>query len=454
MIDRALLARTAELAADHLESIGERHAGATAGFDELRAALGGPLPATGVPPGQVVEELARDAEPGLVASPGPRYFGFVIGGALPAALAADWLTSAWDQNSFSAVSSPAASVVEEIACGWVLDLLGLPPDCGVGLTTGAQMANVTGLAAARHALLARAGWDVEEQGMAGAPPLRVVVGEEAHVTVWRALRLLGFGRAGVEVVPADDQGAMRADALAETLGRGSGPALVCAQAGNVNSGAMDPLADVAAAAREHDAWVHVDGAFGLWAAASPALAHLVEGHAECDSWATDAHKWLNVPYDCGVIAVRDAAAHAAAMSMSAAYLARAEARSNSDWAPEASRRGRGFTVYAALRSLGRSGVAELVERCCALARRLAARVDGEVEVLNDVVLNQVLLGVGEEVVRAVQAEGTLWAGGTVWKGRPALRFSVSNWSTSEADIDRSAEAILAAAREAARSTAH
>src|SRR4051794_657261 len=337
---RDLLARPAELAADHLESLGERHAGPIAGFDELRASLGGPVPEAGVPPEQVVEELARGAAPGLVASPGPRYFGFVTGGALPAALAADWLTSAFDQNSFSAVSSPAASVVEEVACGWLLDVLGLPAECSVGLTTGAQMANVTGPAAARHALLARASWDVEERGLAGAPPLKVFAGEEAHVTLWRALRLLGVGRAEVEVVAADDQGAMRADALAEALARGSGPALVCAQAGNVNSGAMDPLADVVAAARDHDAWVHVDGAFGLWAAASPALAHLVDGHAGCDSWATDAHKWLNVPYDCGVVAVRDADAHAAAMSMSAAYLARAEARSNSDWVPEASRRGR------------------------------------------------------------------------------------------------------------------
>jgi glutamate/tyrosine decarboxylase-like PLP-dependent enzyme len=445
---RDLLARTAELAADHLESIGDRHAGAVTGFDELHAALGGPLPEAATPPEQVVEELARGAGPGLVASPGPRYFGFVVGGALPAALAADWLTSAWDQNSFSPVSSPAAAVVEDIACGWLLDVLGLPAGCGVGLTTGAQMANVTGLAAARHSLLARAGWDVEERGVFGAPPLRVLAGEEAHVTLWRALRLLGFGRAGVEVVPVDDQGAMRADALAEALARGSGPALVCAQAGNVNSGATDPLAPVVAAAREHDAWVHVDGAFGLWAAASPALAGQVEGHADCDSWATDAHKWLNVPYDCGVVAVRDAEAHAAAMSMSAAYLARAEARANSDWVPEASRRGRGFMVYAALRSLGRSGVAELVERCCTLARRLAERVGDEIEVLNDVVLNQVLLAVDEDVVRELQEEGTLWAGGTVWHGRPALRFSVSNWSTTEADIDRSAEAILSAARRA------
>jgi len=441
--DRALLARVAELAADHLESVGERHAGPIAGFDELRAALGGPLPEAGVAPDEVVEELARGAAPGLVASPGPRYFGFVTGGALPAALGADWLASAWDQNSFSAVSSPAASVVEEIACGWLLELLGLPRESGIGLTTGAQMANVTGLAAARHALLARAGWDVEEQGLAGAPPLRVFAGGEAHVTLWRALRLLGIGRAQIEVVPADDQGAMRADAL-----HLDGPAIVCAQAGNVNSGACDPLAEITAAAREHGAWVHVDGAFGLWATASPALRGLVAGAGDADSWATDGHKWLNVPYDCGVVAVRDREAHAAAMGMSAAYLVRdATARSNSDWVPEASRRGRGFAVYAALRSLGRTGVAELVERNCALARRLAERVSaGGVEVLNDVVLNQVLLGLEEDVVARVQAGGVLWAGGTVWHGRPAMRVSVSNWSTTEEDVDRSADAILSAAR--------
>ena len=454
MIDRALLRRVAELAADHLEALPERHAGAVAGFDELRAALGGPLPEAAVDAAQVVEELARAAAPGLVASPGPRYFGFVTGGALPAALAADWLASAWDQNAFSAVSSPAAAVAEEVACGWLLDLLGLPPESGVGLTTGAQMANVTGLAAARGAVLARTGWDVEEHGLAGGPAIRVFAGAEAHVTVWRALRLLGFGRAGVTVVASDRQGRMDAGALAEALAAGDGPAIVCAQAGNVNTGAIDPLAAIVAAARGHGAWVHVDGAFGLWAAACPALAGLVAGAAGADSWATDGHKWLNVPYDCGVIAVRDRAAHSAAMGMAASYLVRTGAaeRSSSDWVPEASRRARGFAVYAALRSLGRSGVAELVERCCALARRLAERVAGEVEVANDVVLNQVLLRFGADddataaVSAALQADGTLWAGGTRWQGRAALRVSVSNWSTTEADIDRSAEAILRAAR--------
>jgi glutamate/tyrosine decarboxylase-like PLP-dependent enzyme len=453
--DRSLLARAAELAADHLEGVGERHAGPIAGIEALREALGGALPEQGVAAQRVIEELARDAAPGLVASPGPRYFGFVTGGALPAALAADWLAAAYDQNAFSAVSSPAAAVVEEVACGWLLDLLGLPADAGVGLTTGAQMANVTGLAAARHALLAGAGWDFEERGLGGAPAIRVFAGEEAHVTVWRALRLLGFGRAAVEVVPVDGQGRMRADALAEALRAGDGPAIVCAQAGNVNTGAVDPMADICAAAHEHGAWVHVDGAFGLWAAASPALAHLVAGAGEADSWVSDGHKWLNVPYDCGVVAVRDRAAHAAAMGMTAAYLVRSGdgARSNSDWVPEASRRARGFAVYAALRSLGRSGVAELVERPCALARRLAAAV-GSVEgvaVLNEVVLNQVLLRFGandavtDGVIGRVQADGTCWVGGTRWRGEAAMRVSVSNWSTTEADIDRSAEAILTAA---------
>jgi glutamate/tyrosine decarboxylase-like PLP-dependent enzyme len=443
---RDLLNQVAGLAADHLESVGDRPAGATASFEELRAALASPLAADGVAPAQVIEELAAAVSPGLVGSAGPRYFGFVTGGSLPAALGADWLASTWDQNSFSAVSSPAASVVEEVACGWLLDLLGLPADAGAGLTTGAQMANVTALAAARHSLLRAAGWDVEERGLAGSPPLRVFAGEEAHVTIWRALRLLGIGRAQVEVVPADAQGAMRSDALAL-----DGPALVCAQAGNVNSGAFDPVADLVAAAREHGAWVHVDGAFGLWAAASPVLAHLTDGVADADSWATDGHKWLNVPYDCGVVAVRDAEAHAQAMGMQAAYLVRdASARSNSDWVPEASRRGRGFAVYAALRSLGRDGVVELIDRCCALARRLAEAVGDEIEVLNDVILNQVLLAIDTDVIAELQAEGTFWAGGTVWHGRPALRFSVSSWATTEADIDRCAEVMLRAVRQARR----
>jgi glutamate/tyrosine decarboxylase-like PLP-dependent enzyme len=455
VVDRALLLRTSELAAEHLAGLAERPAGARAGFPELRAVLGGPLPEEGVAGERVIEELARDAAPGLVASPGPRYFGFVTGGALPAALAADWLASAWDQNAGVAVSSPAAAVVEEVVAGWLLELLGLPSGASVGLTTGAQMANVTGLAAARGALLAGEGWDVDARGLAGAPPMRVLAGEEAHVTVFRALRLLGFGRAAIEIVDADGQGRMDARALAAALAAGEGPAIVCAQAGNVNTGACDPLRDVVGAAREHGAWVHVDGAFGLWAAASPALSPLVAGAAGADSWATDGHKWLNVPYDCGIVAVRDPEAHRAAMGMTAAYLMSGGAgeRSNSDFVPEASRRARGFAVYAALRSLGRSGVAELVERCCALAHRLAAALSGVegIEVLNDVVLNQVLLRFGandastDDVIGRVQDDGTCWVGGTRWQGQAAMRVSVSNWSTTEADIDRTAEAIINAA---------
>jgi glutamate/tyrosine decarboxylase-like PLP-dependent enzyme len=456
MTDRDLLARAASLAAEHLEAVGERHAGPVATHAELRAALGGELPGEGEAALDVVEALARGAAPGLTASPGPRYFGFVTGGALPAALAADWLASAWDQNSFSAISSPAAAVVEEVAAGWLLDLLALPPSASVGFTTGAQMANVVGLAAARHALLSGEGWDVEDRGLSGAPHLRVFAGEEAHVTVFRALRLLGIGRAAVEVVAADGQGRMDGSALASALANGEGPAIVCAQAGNVNTGAFDPLVEIVAAAREHGAWVHIDGAFGLWAAASPSLAALCAGAADADSWATDGHKWLNVPYDCGVVAVRNPEHHRAAMAMTAAYLVAGGAgeRSNSDFVPEASRRGRGFAVYAALRSLGRDGVAELVERCCFLAQRLAAGVAevSGIEVLNDVVLNQVLLRFGandaltDEVIARVQDDGTCWVGGTRWQGVAAMRVSVSNWSTTEADIDRSVEAIVKAAR--------
>jgi glutamate/tyrosine decarboxylase-like PLP-dependent enzyme len=456
MSDRDLLSRTAELAVEHLEAVPSRHAGPTASHADLRAALGGSLPDEGEPALEVIEALVRGAGPGLTASPGPRYFGFVTGGALPAALAADWLASTWDQNSFSAISSPAAAVVEEVAARWLLDLLALPSTASVGFTTGAQMANVVGLAAARHALLAAEGWDYEERGLAGAPLLRVFAGEEAHVTVFRALRLLGIGRSAVSVVAADGQGRMDAAALTAALKEGSGPAIVCAQAGNVNSGAFDPLVDVVAAAREHGAWVHVDGAFGLWAAASPSLASLTAGAADADSWATDGHKWLNVPYDCGVVAVRDPAHHRAAMGMTAAYLVAGGAgdRSNSDYVPEASRRARGFAVYAALRSLGRNGVAELVERCCGLAARLASgvsSVDG-IEVLNDVVLNQVLLRFGaddaltDEVIRLVQDDGTCWVGGTRWQGQAAMRVSVSSWATTEADIDLSVEAIVRCAR--------
>jgi glutamate/tyrosine decarboxylase-like PLP-dependent enzyme len=458
-VDPRLLQRAAELAAAHLAGLPDRHVAPRASAEELRAALGGSLPETGEPPARVIEALAAGAEGGLMASPGPRYFGFVIGGALPAALAADWLTSAWDQNAGAYVMSPAAAIVEETVGRWMLDLLGLPPTAGVGLVTGATMANFTCLAAARGAVLARAGWDVDEHGLFGGPAVRVLAGAEVHATALFALRLLGFGRAALRLVPVDDQGRMRADELARALAEGDGPVIVCAQAGNVDSGAFDPLAEIVDAAHAHGAWCHVDGAFGLWARASAALAPLAAGAERADSWAVDAHKWLNVPYDGAFAFVADAAAHRRAMSLvPAAYLPAydPEHRSGYDWAPEASRRARAFAAWAALRSLGRRGAGELVERCCALARRMAGRLDTApgVEVLNDVVLNQVLVrfgdddGVTADVVRRVQDDGTCWAGGSAWHGRGVMRISISNWATAEADVDASADAIIAAARAA------
>jgi glutamate/tyrosine decarboxylase-like PLP-dependent enzyme len=466
----ATLRLACELALEYLESLPTRPVGERATLGELRARLGVSLDDEGVEPSQVLRELAAGAEPGLVGSAGPRYFGFVIGGSLPAALGADWLTSTWDQNPGLYAVSPAAAVVEEIAAAWILDLLGLPPGASVGFVTGCQMAHVTALAAARHALLARLGWDVGERGLTGAPPLRILAGSEAHVTVFRALRLLGLGTHDVERVESDGQGRMEPAALARRLAAGrAAPALICAQVGNVNTGACDPLADIAALARQHGAWLHVDGAFGMWAAASPRLRHLVAGAVLADSWATDAHKWLNVPYDSGIVAVADTGAHSAAMSTTASYLQQHEGRDALDWVPEFSRRARGFAVYAALRSLGRRGVGELVERCCEHARHMAEILAAEsgVEVLNEVVLNQVLVrfhggpggaapaGAGSlssdeltrAVIRRVQRQGVCWLGGTTWHGMAAMRISVSNWSTTRDDAELSAAAILAAARE-------
>ncbi len=466
-----LLTRTATLAIDYLNGVDERPVGGPTDTAGLRAALGGPdgaLPARGVDPATVIQELAAAADPGLVASAGPRYFGFVVGGSLPAALAADWLTSAWDQNAFSYVSSPAASVIEETAARWALDVLGLPPAASAGFPTGATTANVVGLAAARHAVLARVGWDVEERGLIGAPPIRILVGEEIHASALAALRLVGLGTGTLQRLPVDGQGAVRADAAEQALAGATGPVIVLLQAGNVNSGAFDPVGPIAAAAHRVGGWVHVDGAFGLWAAASPATRPLLNGIETADSWATDCHKWLNVPYDCGFVAVTDRAAHYESMRMSAAYLVPAPDRELDafDWVPEASRRGRATPVYAALRQLGRDGLAELVERCCALARRMSERLATEpgVTILNDVVINQVLVRFGNldvtdgavpdteadartrAVIAAVQADGTCWAGGTAWHGMAAMRISVSNWGTTETDIDRAADAIVRCAR--------
>jgi glutamate/tyrosine decarboxylase-like PLP-dependent enzyme len=439
------LRRAAELAEEHLAGLPDRRVGAALSYEDAVAALDEPLPEHGEDPVAVIEHLAATAGPATVASPGPRYFGFVTGGALPAALAADWLVSAWDQNAFSRVSSPAAAAIEAVVERWTLEALGLPMDAVVGITTGATTANFTCLAAARHAVLEQAGWDVEADGLFGAPEIRVLVGGQVHASLLSALRYVGFGADRAERVPTDGQGALRADALVLD----DRPTIVCAQAGEVATGAFDPLDAIADVAREHGAWVHVDGAFGLWAAASPQYRHLTRGADRAHSWAVDAHKWLNVPYDGALSIVADRAAVRAAMSMRASYLPDEAGREPIDYVPEASRRARALPIYAALRQLGRSGIAELVDRCCALARRLAEameRLDGA-QVLNDVVLNQVLVRFGDsdEVTRAViehvQTGGEAWLGGTVWDGRAAARVSVSNWSTSEEDIDRLAAAL-------------
>jgi glutamate/tyrosine decarboxylase-like PLP-dependent enzyme len=455
-VDEQTLFRAAELAVDYLRRMPDLPVREEASLEELRAALRLPLNDAPIDPGTVISELVEAAEPGLVQIQSPRYFGFVIGGGLDAAIAADWLTTAWDQNGGGYPCGPSAAVVEEAVGEWLLDLLGLPAGAGVGLTTGCQMAHFTCLAAARNRKLGDTGWNVECDGLFGAPPLRVIAGAHAHTTVFAALRMLGLGSNRTEIVDTDEQGRMLSGSLAATLRQGQGPAIVIAQAGDVNSGAVDPLADIAELAYDYGAWLHVDGAFGLWAAASPRLQDLVEGVERAHSWATDAHKWLNVPYDCGVAIVRDAEAHRAALSSiaGAEYIPPIEhgERYNAEWVPEFSRRARGFAVYAAIRSLGRRGVAELVERCCSCAHLMASalsEMDGA-EVLNEVALNQVLVrftldgkNISDEVLRAVQDEGTCWMSGTTWDGGPAMRISVSNWRTSEDDIRRSADAIEA-----------
>jgi glutamate/tyrosine decarboxylase-like PLP-dependent enzyme len=434
----------------YLDGLRERPVRAEADQPAVRELLGGPLPDEGQDPADVVDALARGADRGLVASPGPRHFGFVIGGSLPAALAADWLVSAWDQCAAFHSLSPAGAAIEEIAAGWTLDVLGLPADAGVGFVTGGQGANTTCLAAARGAVLARAGWDVHADGLTGAPPVRVVCGAQAHATVFTALRLLGLGERTAVLVGADDQGRMRADGLREALAGLDGPTIVCAQAGNVNTGAFDPFEPIADACAEHGAWLHVDGAFGMWAAAAPSLREMVRGAERADSWGVDAHKWLNVPYDCGIAIVADAAAHKAATGLAGAYLVADEGRrDNTNYVPESSRRARSVPVYAALRSLGRRGLAEMVERNCAQARRMAAALSAVpgVEVVNEVVLNQVLVrlpGDTAAIIDAIQRDGTCWLGGSVWEGEPVMRISFSNWSTTDEDVDRSAAAIAAA----------
>ncbi len=445
----------------YLRSLADRPVHATWTSEQLHAALGGALAPTGQAPADVIDRLAAAAG-GTVATAGPRYFGFVVGGSLPAAVAADWLVSAWDQNAGIYALSPLVAVVEDIVAGWLRELARLPESMSVGFVTGCQMANFTALAAARHHVLREAGWDVEAQGLAGAPRVTVITSDESHYTIFMALRLLGFGAGTAHRVPTDGQGRMRADALRAALEQVTGPFIVCAQAGNVNTGAFDPVAEIADAVGERNqcpgtrGWLHVDGAFGLWAATSPGRAHLVTGVDRADSVATDGHKWLNVPYDSGIVFCAHPEAHRGAMSLSAAYiLATTTERDAHEFVPEESRRGRAVPLYAALRSLGTSGVADMIERCCRHAVRLADALRGHphVRILNDVVLNQVLVrfevpgrdadALTRAVIAGVQGEGTCWLGGTTWHGVAAMRVAVSNWSTTDADIDRSAAAILA-----------
>ena len=442
---RNLLADAADRSIQYLQRLETRPVAPAAAAVSALSAFDTPLPSTGSDPREVLGMLDRYGSPATMATAGPRFFGFVIGGTLPVTLAANWLASAWDQNAGLDAITPAAARIEQVALRWLVELLGLPKGTGGAFVTGATVANFTALAAARHAVLQRAGWNVEADGLFGAPPVTVVIGEEAHPTLTKSLGLLGFGRSRVLRVPVDGQGRMRADALPEI----SGPTVVCAQVGNVNTGACDPVAGLGERLRGSGAWLHVDGAFGLWAAAAPAVAHLVQGIEVADSWATDAHKWLNVPYDSGLAFVREPDALRAAMAITADYLPTGSAfRNPSDYTPELSRRARGIEIWAALQGLGRQGVAELIERNCRQARRFAEGLRSTgFEVLNDVVLNQVLVSFGEaattqRVIAALQAEGTCWCGGTVWQGRTAMRISVSSWATTDADVERSLEAML------------
>jgi glutamate/tyrosine decarboxylase-like PLP-dependent enzyme len=456
MDERDLLRRTAELAADYLDSLDSRPVYPRVGVGELRSVLDSPLPEGPTDPSQVIEQLAAAVDPGVVASQSGRYFGFVVGASLPAALAADWLVSTWDQNLGLVALGPSAVVVENTAGAWAKELLGIPADASFAFVTGCQTAHFTCLAAARQNVLTAAGWDLVVDGLAGAPPITVFVGALRHSTVDRALRYLGIGLAQIRVVDSFDDGRMDPDALRASLADGDGPKIVCAQAGEVNTGVFDDLAAIADAVEGTGAWLHVDGAFGLWAATTPSLRHLVAGHERADSWATDAHKWLNVPYDCGIAFCAHPDAHLTAMTVRASYYVRDTdaTREPIDWTPEHSRRSRAVPVYAALRQLGRSGVAELVERSCAHARRLAAGLAAlpGCEILNDVVLNQVLVRFADDettrsVLASVQDSGEAWMSGTEWDGRAAIRLSVSSWRTSDEDVDRTLAAFQQATAE-------
>jgi glutamate/tyrosine decarboxylase-like PLP-dependent enzyme len=442
-----LLRDAAARASAYLDGLATRKVAPDRATIDRLDALDIALPERGVADATAIAAL--DAlSPATMAMAGPRFFGFVIGGALPVTVAANWIAGAWDQNSAYFNATPATARLEQVALRWLVDLFGLPEGTGGAFVTGATVANFTALAAARHAVLAKAGWNVEADGLFAAPPIHVVVGEEAHPSLIKSLGLLGLGRNRVTRVPVDAQGRVRADALPNF----EGPTIVCAQAGNVNSGAIDPLAEIVARAKAGGAWVHVDGAFGLWAAASREFAGSMRGIGDADSWATDAHKWLNVPYDSGLAFVRDAEALRAAMAVTAEYLPTLSPyRNPSDYTPELSRRARGVEIWAALRTLGRSGVAELIERNCRQARRFAEGLSAAgFRVLNEVALNQVVVSFGDaqtnaRVIAAIQEDGTCWCGGTVWHGESAMRISVSSWATTDADVEQSLAAMLRAA---------
>ncbi|MCC6805420.1 MAG: aminotransferase class V-fold PLP-dependent enzyme [Anaerolineae bacterium] len=444
-----LLRAAADAAIRYLDVLDDRDVYPTPDAIAHLSALGGALPEAPTDPADVFRLLDEAGSPGTVASAGSRYYGFVIGGALPAALAANWLAGAWDQNAGLFVASPVGAVIEDIARKWVLDALGFPASAEIGFVTGATMANFTGLAAARHALLQRAGWDVEARGLFGAPPITVVVGDEVHASLLKALSLLGLGRERVVRGPADGQGRMRPDQL-PPLNRST---ILCIQAGNVNTGAFDPAGALCARAHEAGAWVHVDGAFGMWLAANPERAHLTAGCADADSWSMDAHKWLNVPYDSGLAIVREPLHLRAAMSTSASYLIESDQRDAFQFTPELSRRARGVEIWAALKSLGRSGLAEMLERNCRQAARFADGLrEAGYDILNEVVSNQVMVSFGDaettrQVIAAVQREGTSWCGGTIWHGQTAMRISVSSWATTNQDVEQSLDAILRVAHD-------
>jgi glutamate/tyrosine decarboxylase-like PLP-dependent enzyme len=461
-VERAPLDLAYQHAIDYLTGLGDRPVGATAPTDALMKLFGGPMPEGPGAADETIALLGRAVdEGGVPAASGPRYFGYVTGGTLPVAIAADWLVAAWDQTASLHNLAPAISVAEHVAGQWLIDLFGLPAHTSVGFPTGCTMAHLTSLAAARHHLLTREGWDVERDGLSGAPRINVVAGAQRHMTIDLALRYLGFGSGCVQVVPVDDRGRMRADELERVLAGCEGPVIVCAQVGDVNSGAIDPVGEICDIAHRRDAWVHVDGAFGMWAAASPALKHLVTGIEKADSWACDAHKWLNVPYDCGVVMTVHPEAHRAAMlNHRAGYLPPGTEgeRDAIEWVPDFSRRARALPVWAALRTLGRTGVAEMIERCCANVRRFADHLRGVegVELLNEVVLNQLMVRFFDDdartrdVIARIQASGVCWFGGTTWYGKTAMRVSVVNWRTTEADVDRSVEVIKDAVSAAGR----